>query len=187
MNLSDAMDDLSRASISALKKDANGVESPIIENVNLMFAPEIELNDLLTVYRQKEARDLFQIPSAQYVADQDAKTRGMANPSVMNNPFWMFQVGPGGLPACTARTTFGNIEEESLASPVWCFTRYGATRTKLPDGRVVCIGGEHEDYYDPDFCIYNGKSFPHAVYSQSLGAIVYPMKPNSASIGGSIH
>jgi len=25
----------------------------------------------------------------------------------------------------------------------------------LPDGRTVCIGGEHEDYYDPDFCIYN--------------------------------
>jgi hypothetical protein len=31
----------------------------------------------------------------------------------------------------------------------------GATRTELPDGRVVCVGGEHEDFYDPDFCIYN--------------------------------
>ena len=31
----------------------------------------------------------------------------------------------------------------------------GATRTPHPDGRVICIGGEHEDYYDPDFCIYN--------------------------------
>ena len=20
---------------------------------------------------------------------------------------------------------------------------------------MICIGGEHEDYYDPDFCIYN--------------------------------
>jgi hypothetical protein len=29
------------------------------------------------------------------------------------------------------------------------------TRTRLPDGRVVCVAGEHEDYYDPDFCIYN--------------------------------
>ncbi|HWZ96624.1 MAG TPA: hypothetical protein VN025_02595 [Candidatus Dormibacteraeota bacterium] len=25
----------------------------------------------------------------------------------------------------------------------------------MPDGRVVCIGGEHEDFYDPDFHIYN--------------------------------
>ena len=39
--------------------------------------------------------------------------------------------------------------------PIWTFERYGATRSELPDGRVVCIGGEHEDYYDADFCIYN--------------------------------
>jgi hypothetical protein len=39
--------------------------------------------------------------------------------------------------------------------PIWTFDRMGATRTELPDGRVVCVGGEHEDYYDPDFCIYN--------------------------------
>ena len=39
--------------------------------------------------------------------------------------------------------------------PIWTFERYGATRTELPDGRVICIGGEHEDYYDPDFHIYN--------------------------------
>jgi hypothetical protein len=31
----------------------------------------------------------------------------------------------------------------------------GATRSQLPDRRVICIGGEHEDYYDPDFNIYN--------------------------------
>jgi hypothetical protein len=39
--------------------------------------------------------------------------------------------------------------------PIWTFERYGATRNELSDGRVVCIGGEHEDYYDPDFHIYN--------------------------------
>jgi hypothetical protein len=27
--------------------------------------------------------------------------------------------------------------------------------TLLPDGRAVQVGGEHEDFYDPDFCIYN--------------------------------
>jgi hypothetical protein len=27
--------------------------------------------------------------------------------------------------------------------------------TFLPDGRIVQIGGEHEDNYDDDFCIYN--------------------------------
>ena len=39
--------------------------------------------------------------------------------------------------------------------PIWTFDRMGATRTELPDGRIVCIGGEHEDWYDPDFHIYN--------------------------------
>ena len=31
----------------------------------------------------------------------------------------------------------------------------GRSTVWLPDGRVVLIAGEHEDSYDPDFCIYN--------------------------------
>jgi len=38
---------------------------------------------------------------------------------------------------------------------MWTFDRFGKSETDLPDGRVVHIGGEHEDYYDPDFYIYN--------------------------------
>jgi len=38
---------------------------------------------------------------------------------------------------------------------VWCFQRFGQSTTILPDGRIVLIAGEHEDSYDPDFCIYN--------------------------------
>ena len=38
---------------------------------------------------------------------------------------------------------------------MWCFDRFGKSETTLPDGRVIHIGGEHEDYYDPDFFIYN--------------------------------
>lgn len=126
-----------------------------------MFASEVNLNDLLKGYRQEEASDLFQITSEQYVTDRDANKRGTANPSVMNNPFWLFQIRPGGLPAWKARTDFGNAEDPFADSedPVWSFIRFGATGSKLPDGRVVCIGGEHEDGYDPDFCIYNGKYF----------------------------
>jgi hypothetical protein len=39
--------------------------------------------------------------------------------------------------------------------PIWTFDRDGASMTQLPDGRLICIGGEHEDDYDPDFYIYN--------------------------------
>lgn len=42
-----------------------------------------------------------------------------------------------------------------LTEPDWCFDRFGMSTTRMPDGRIVCIAGEHEDWYDPDFCIYN--------------------------------
>ena len=40
-------------------------------------------------------------------------------------------------------------------SPVWCAERFGQSLTTLPDSRVIQIGGEHEDSYMKDFCIYN--------------------------------
>lgn len=52
------------------------------------------------------------------------------------------------------RKQFGQDGDYSKG-PVWNFDRMGATRTPHPDGRMICIAGEHEDYYDPDFCIYN--------------------------------
>lgn len=38
---------------------------------------------------------------------------------------------------------------------VWCFNRMGQSRTIMADGTQIYIGGEHEDFYDPDFRIYN--------------------------------
>lgn len=52
------------------------------------------------------------------------------------------------------RQRFGQ-EGDYSRGPVWNFERMGATRTPHPDGRMICIAGEHEDHYDPDFCIYN--------------------------------
>ncbi|HMN31542.1 MAG TPA: hypothetical protein PKE45_25560 [Caldilineaceae bacterium] len=45
--------------------------------------------------------------------------------------------------------------EYKYGSAVWCFKRFGTSRTRLPDGREIYIAGEHEDFYDPDFYIYN--------------------------------
>ena len=38
--------------------------------------------------------------------------------------------------------------------PGWTFFRYGRSVTELPDGRLVLIAGEHEDWYDTEFYIY---------------------------------
>lgn len=44
---------------------------------------------------------------------------------------------------------------EDVRPPEWCFHRFGMSQTRMDDGRIICIAGEHEDWYDPDFCIYN--------------------------------
>ncbi len=80
---------------------------------------------------------------------------GRANPERMERPFWEWMVRHGGN-AYAAREQFDiPWGSEPDRSPLWCFERFGASRTRLPDGRVVCVGGEHEDFYDPDFCVYN--------------------------------
>ncbi len=78
---------------------------------------------------------------------------GRSNPERMNVPFWNSMI-LSGASAFEARQRF---EEACGPCPeaVWSAQRYGQSLTLLPDGRAVQIGGEHEDYYDPDFCIYN--------------------------------
>lgn len=70
----------------------------------------------------------------------------------MKIPFWDEMIRAG-VEAYQPRKQFNDTER--LSEPVWCFDRFGMSFTELPDGRFVQIGGEHEDYYDPDFCIYN--------------------------------
>jgi hypothetical protein len=84
-----------------------------------------------------------------------ARTRsfGSANPDRTHEPFWeaMIRVGISGYQAATAF----DLAFPHAGSPVWSAMRFGQSITFLPDGRIVQIAGEHEDSYDPDFCIYN--------------------------------
>lgn len=78
---------------------------------------------------------------------------GAANPERMTNPVWVWIV-QAGVNAWAANQRFDGPSALG-AGPGWCFERFGCSATELPDGRVIHIGGEHEDYYDPDFYIYN--------------------------------
>ncbi|MCW3054814.1 MAG: Ankyrin, partial [Chthonomonadales bacterium] len=90
----------------------------------------------------------------QYRVGRD-RTFGRANPERNPNPFWRAMV-QAGCSAYRARSLFDeNRTYEGQARPVWCYHRFGRTTTWLPDGRIIEIAGEHEDHYDPDFCIYN--------------------------------
>lgn len=76
---------------------------------------------------------------------------GTENPTRFDNPVWQWLIETR-LGAYQAVTEMGAEYGQSVT---WCFDRYGQSSTNLPDGSVVFIGGEHEDYYDPDFFIYN--------------------------------
>lgn len=78
---------------------------------------------------------------------------GTGNPTRMNNPVWEWLIRTGAT-AYVAAEKFEYKPAED-AGPGWCFQRFGQTDTQLPDGRRIVIGGEHEDWYDPDFHIYN--------------------------------
>ena len=83
-----------------------------------------------------------------FEADRSARA-GRTNPERALPAFWSEQMRTGryGAPE-------GMACEDDPERPVWSFHRFGRTVTPLPDGRLVLIAGEHEDFYDPDFCIY---------------------------------
>jgi hypothetical protein len=84
-----------------------------------------------------------------------ARTRrfGRANPERFDEPFWEAMVRCG-VSAYEGASTFDAASPHRV-SPVWSAMRFGQSITLLPDGRIVQVAGEHEDYYDSDFCIYN--------------------------------
>ena len=43
-------------------------------------------------------------------------------------------------------------DRSSEDTPVWSYQRFGKSTTILNDGKIIEIAGEHEDYYDSDFC-----------------------------------
>lgn len=78
---------------------------------------------------------------------------GVSNPQKCEIPFWydMVRCNAG---AWKARDQF-NDTEACNDQPVWCYERYGKSINALGNGEFIEIAGEHEDSYDPDFCIYN--------------------------------
>jgi ankyrin repeat protein len=85
-----------------------------------------------------------------------ARTRrfGASNPERTDEPFWEHMIRSG-ISAWEAIQLFDPASGIERREAIWCAQRFGQSLTFLPDGRIIQIGGEHEDHYDPDFCIYN--------------------------------
>src|ERR1044071_404625 len=78
---------------------------------------------------------------------------GIANPQKIKSNVWEWLVRSK-LSAYTARQKIGD-PSSLLEAPTWSFDRFGQSITQLANGRTIYIGGEHEDFYDSDFYIYN--------------------------------
>lgn len=85
--------------------------------------------------------------------DQRTRRFGASNPERVDLDYWSEAIRDPSLGGYGGRSRFGVPADDN--APVWCFERFGMSATQLPDGRWVLIAGEHEDYYDPDFCIYS--------------------------------
>jgi ankyrin repeat protein len=155
---------------------ADGYGAPLIERadrvdvVRALLSAGADLNGVSDEMRLA----LFRLPAGAIIAATEEEYRagkhrrfGAANPEAMDVPFWRAMVRARAA-AYSARVQFGDAGAYGGA-PVWCFQRFGRTITALPGGGYVEIAGEHEDYYDPDFCIYNDV----VVYDGAGGFTVY--------------
>ncbi|VAW77355.1 hypothetical protein MNBD_GAMMA12-3630 [hydrothermal vent metagenome] len=79
--------------------------------------------------------------------------QGDKNPTKMNSNVWEWLVHSK-LPACLIADEF-NLPTTFDEGPGWCFDRFGQTVNLLADRSLVYIAGEHEDWYDHNFFIYN--------------------------------
>lgn len=79
---------------------------------------------------------------------------GVRNPHRLTNPAWAWLARHRDLTAYMANAHFDGPSSLTVG-PCWCANRFGQSITELPDGRTIAVAGEHEDYYDPDFYIYN--------------------------------
>lgn len=112
--------------------------------------------DDLDEYEQDQIRfvtEAYLIPqqdiSAPGFLDPAEKCAGTANPEERSLPYYLEMLRTG------ESSYLARQRMPDLPRAVWTADRFGQSTTRLPDGRWVQIGGEHEDYYDMDFVIFS--------------------------------
>ncbi|MEW4567854.1 hypothetical protein AB1L88_08300 [Tautonia sp. JC769] len=92
-------------------------------------------------------------PSLATFHEQRHRRFGRSNPERMRLELWEWIVRERLYPV-KLRKHYG-LDVYPDDGPDWCAGDLGQPRVELPDGRILRVAGEYEDYYDPDFCIYN--------------------------------
>jgi ankyrin repeat protein len=137
-------------------------EAANVEIAKLLVAAGDDINNIDTIVREVllgfGEQDLPDISKNDYL-EQKYRVFGKSNPELCNRSFY-YQMTKSQATAWQARNHFGD-EKKFKDTPVWCNDRVGKSITDLGNGAYIEIGGEHEDHYDPEFCIYNEVFFHH--------------------------
>jgi hypothetical protein len=129
------------------------------------------MNAILDTFMEKRKPDYrdFEVDRARF-EEWRVPRFGTSNPTRMDNPVWEWLIWSRKTAYQAAHEFQG--DQRFKGGPTWCFDRFGRTTTPLPDGRLLLIAGEHEDYYDPDFYIYNDVVVIHP--DESVAIFGYP-------------
>ncbi|MDQ2986535.1 MAG: hypothetical protein M3R13_07420 [Armatimonadota bacterium] len=102
---------------------------------------------------RRKSEEFFGISFEDFERQRDRRY-GTANPDPMDVPLWQVMIKHMVKPYFM-KIGYDVDPSPEVPRPTWSFDRLGMSRTELPDGRTVFIGGEYDAFYDPDFCIYN--------------------------------
>lgn len=145
-----------KADRSQFSKKTAIAHASTIEIAELLIKAGDDINQLESEVRTNllnlGKQDELTVSKKEYLS-QKQRVYGASNPQKCKFSFWynMVRCNAG---AWKARDHFD--DQDSLNDqPVWCYERFGKTITAIGKGEYVEIAGEHEDSYDPDFCIYN--------------------------------
>ncbi len=148
--------DISKKDRSQFSQKSAVAHASTLEIAEILLAAGANFSDLENDIRaqllQIGQKETFNISKQEYQA-QKIREFGIANPEMCDKSFW-YEMVRCNATAWKARSHFDDTDDYEDA-PIWSYERFGMSITPIGNGEFIEIAGEHEDYYDPDFCIYN--------------------------------
>ena len=135
-------------------KDEHG-QPAITDYIRTLLAAGWCVDDLDDFEREqiRFVTEAYMIPQQDTTApsylDPASRCAGNANPEERTLPYYLEMLRTGESSFVARQSLPG------LPHAAWTADRFGQSTTRLPDGRWVQIGGEHEDSYDSDFVIFS--------------------------------
>lgn len=129
----------------------NQIRNPVNAN-NQELLTNIKITNMETENQKLHPND-FSVTKEDYLKWRSVRF-GKDNPEIVTSNYHRWLIASRE-PALLIKRHFGDINSKSNRDPIWCFDRFGQSETIDSAGNTYLIGGEHEDHYDPDFCIYN--------------------------------